>query len=113
MSDQADDSRPFTAVGTAGDRGPRGRFLPGNRAARGNPANRRAQLIRLDLLALMGPDRRKAVALKLAAMAEAGDLQAIKELLDRTIGRPTTSDIEQRLERLESMHAANGNGRHG
>jgi hypothetical protein len=36
-------------------------------------------------------------------MAKAGELAAIRELLDRTIGKPSQSELLERVERLETM----------
>ena len=36
-------------------------------------------------------------------LAKAGDVQAAKEILLRTLGRPTEADLLERLERLEEL----------
>ena len=43
----------------------------------------------------------KAVVDKLLEQAKAGDIQAAKDVLLRTLGRPTETDFLERLERLE------------
>jgi hypothetical protein len=79
----------------------RGRFAPGNKLGRGNPMAGRAARIRAVLLRKLTPAAVGEIAEKLIAQAKAGDLAAVKELFDRTIGRPSNSDLLQRLEALE------------
>ena len=63
-----------------------GRFAKGNTLGRGNPLAGRAAQIRAVLLKCFTPERAEVVAEALIAQAEAGDLAAIRELLDRTTG---------------------------
>jgi len=35
-------------------------------------------------------------------MAKTGDVQAVREILNRTLGRPVEADVIERLERLEA-----------
>lgn len=65
-----------------------GRFAPGNRAALGNPLNRRMQALRKALLDSAEPDDVRRVGKRLLALAEEGDVQAAKVYLDFLIGRP-------------------------
>jgi hypothetical protein len=86
-----------------------GRFLPGNKAGKGNPLNKKAHQLRNALLSTVTQADLVAVTKKLVAMARKGDLHAIKELLDRCLGRPTASvEITQAeaVERLEEMSDA-------
>ena len=87
-----------TTVPTADNgRGLNGRFQPGNRAATGNPANKRAQQIRQAVLAAVRPiDIRRIIAALLTA-AQAGDVVAAREVLDRTIGKPAQAEVLERL----------------
>jgi len=80
-----------------------GRFAPGNRAGRGNPMNARAQRIRATLLAAATDDDIEAICRQLVDGAKGGDLQFVREFFDRTIGRPVSGDVEQRLAKLESL----------
>ena len=43
----------------------------------------------------------KAIGRKLVALSKQGDLQAVRELLDRVLGRPLPSDVEERIAALE------------
>ena len=48
----------------------------------------------------------EAIADKLVVMAKAGDLAAMKELLNRVVGVPVASDILERIEAIEATLAA-------
>jgi hypothetical protein len=92
-----------------------GRFARGNKAARGNPLNKRAQQIRAAVLNASTPADIRAIARKLIDGAKGGDLQFIREYLDRTAGKPVPSDLTERIERIEEAlgdklkdEAANG-----
>ncbi len=69
----------------------RGRFRPGNRAAvgRGNPHADRVHAWRAALAATVTEDDLRAVIGKLVEAAKAGKPWAIRELLDRCLGKPT------------------------
>jgi hypothetical protein len=68
-----------------------GRFAPGNKLASGNPMNRKAQQLRNELLQTVTPEDINAVVRKLIDMARGGDLLAIREFLDRVLGKPIAS----------------------
>jgi hypothetical protein len=57
--------------------------------AKGNPLAGRAARIRAVLLKALTPEDAKEIAAVLIALAKGGDLAAIRELLDRTAGKPT------------------------
>jgi hypothetical protein len=57
------------------------------------------------MLEVMTPTRMKALAAKLFTLAMADDLDAIRELLDRTLGKPVPSDTLERIEKLEQLLA--------
>ncbi|MBI4717157.1 MAG: hypothetical protein HY763_05075 [Planctomycetes bacterium] len=65
-----------------------GRFAPGNAGGPGNPRARHSAALRRALLEAVSDDDIRLVVEKLVELAKAGDLAAIRELLDRTIGRP-------------------------
>ncbi len=93
---------PLSTVGDGqSGRDERGRFADGNRAGRGNPHSRRVAELRSALLAAVTPRDVKQVVSVLLEKAKGGDTVAAAQLLDRTIGKPTTTDILQRLEALE------------
>lgn len=75
-------------TGTNGGRQPNGHFGKGNRAARGNPVNRRMQELRRTVLDAEKPEDVADVFAKLRELAKEGDVAAIKLYLDTTIGRP-------------------------
>lgn len=85
--------RPFangrSGHGTA-SRGPGGRFLPGNRAAvgRGNPHAAQVNAWRRALAETVSDDDLHAVIVKLVECAQDGQPWAVKELLDRCLGKP-------------------------
>ena len=45
----------------------------------------------------------KAVAAKLIEKARAGELPAIREFLERTLGKPIEADLMERLDALEQL----------
>lgn len=81
-------NQPLAPVTDGHDRDNRGRFLPGNRAGRGNPLARRAQRLRAELYRAVTPDDLRAVVAALVAQAKLGDVPAARELLSRLIGPP-------------------------
>jgi hypothetical protein len=89
-----------------GHRAPDGRFLPGHQFARGNPNNRKVQQLRNRLLSAVTEEDIEAVVKKLISMAREGNIHAIRELLDRTFGKPTASielsqaEAKERIEEL-------------
>lgn len=83
-----------------------GRFTAGNKLGRGNPLAGRAAKIRAVLLRKLTPAQAGAIADQLIAKAVKGDLAAIRELLDRTIGKPAQAELLERIEALEQ--ALNG-----
>jgi hypothetical protein len=97
MTDSGEPKRP---VGYG--RGADGKFLPGNRAASGNPRNAKAQRLRSVLIERLTVAKMRAVSDALIREAESGDLQAIRELLNRICGRPAESETIERLEAIET-----------
>lgn len=79
----------------------RGRFTPGNKAARGNPYARRVAQLRSALLRAVSADDVQAVARKLVEQAKAGDVQAARVLLDRLFGPAVPLDFVERLSEIE------------
>jgi len=84
-------------------RGRDGRFLPGNRAGKGNPLAAHVQRLRAALLNAVAPTDLKVVARKLLSLAKAGDVTAARELLQRTLGPPVETDMLERIEALEAV----------
>jgi len=77
----------------------KGRFAAGNQAAKGNPHQKAAQRFRAALMETVKPADLKAVVRTLVATAKAGEPWAIKELLDRTVGRPVSADLIEQEEK--------------
>ncbi len=80
----------------------RGRFAPGNAGGPGNPQGGTVERLRHALLSAVTEDDLRAIAATLIRNARDGDITAVKELLNRVLGRPTDSDTLARLERLEA-----------
>jgi hypothetical protein len=85
------ENTPLTPAGDGvitNGRDNQGRFSAGNRYGQGNPHAQRIQKLRSRLLAAVKPDSMTRIVQKLVAMAESGDLEAIKILFAYTLGRP-------------------------
>ncbi len=98
-------SEPFTNGNDGRDAG--GKFTAGNRGGPGNPRAKYARQMRerLDdcLFKAVSPDRLLAAIDAVLKLAEAGDVQALKLLMERIAGPPVASDVLQRIEDLEEM----------
>lgn len=81
-----------------------GRFVKGNKAAKGNPYTKKAAAMRKALYQSVTAADIQAIVDTLKAQARAGDLRAITLLLDRILGPITTGlDVLERMERLEAL----------
>ena len=83
-------------------RGPGGKFAAGNKLARGNPVNRRAQRLRIAYVRAVSPADIAALVGAVVAAAKSGDIAAARELCDRVLGKAVQQDLLERVERLES-----------
>ena len=81
----------------------RGRFSPGNKLGRGSPLAGRAAKIRALLLQKLTDAETNRIGDRLLAMAQGGNLAALRELLDRTIGKPTQFEVLERLDALTEL----------
>ena len=103
--------------GTNGRAG-NGRFGKGNPGGPGNPFARRVGALRAAMLDAVTDDDLRDIIATLVSQAKGGDLAAIRELLDRLIGKPTAAvafevttgetslaaaPIEERRERLKAI----------
>ena len=88
----------------------RGRFLRGNKLGKGNPLAGKAAKIRAVLLQKLTERDARAIADKLIEKAKGGDLAAVRELLDRTVGKPTQTELLERIERLEATLEEHADG---
>lgn len=92
-------NQPSTTGGNG--RGPRGRFGPGNKIAKGNPHAVRVAKLRTAALSAIKPKELAAVIRKLLELALAGDVAAAREVFQRTLGPAVELDLLERLEALE------------
>ncbi len=76
--------------GVSGERDGRGRFALGCKGGPGNPHARQTAEFRRLLLDAAG-DRFEAIVAKLIELAVAGEPWAMREVLDRVLGRPTAA----------------------
>jgi hypothetical protein len=74
-------------------RTPRGQFAKGNPGGPGNPHAKRVAWLREALLEAVSEDDLRAIARTLVKKAKGGDLPAIRELLNRVIGK-APDDVE-------------------
>ncbi len=81
----------------------RGRFVKGNPGGPGNPHARKVAVLRGELLGAVSRTALRRVVKRMVALAEGGDVQAAKLLLDRLFGPPVPLDFEERLRVLESQ----------
>lgn len=82
-----------------------GRFQPGNNFGRGNPQQAKINRIRAAFTRVVTIEDVEEIVRKLVAMAKSGDLEAIKEVLNRTMGRPAQSDVSEAIEDLQAKLA--------
>lgn len=82
-----------------------GRFVKGNKAAVGRRAKHAEHVgkLRAAMLAAMTPESVLRIMATLETEAENGNLVAIKEYLDRAVGKPLPLDVVERLEQLETL----------
>ena len=80
-----------------------GRFVKGNKCAKGNPFAKKVAQLRAALLSAITPADVRAIIKKLVKQARSGDLAAAKEVFDRAVGRPVELDFLEKLENLERM----------
>jgi hypothetical protein len=80
-----------------------GRFVKGNRAAKGNPFAKKVARLRAALLGAITPADMRTIIKKLIKQARSGDLAAAREVFDRAVGRPQELDFIEKLENLERM----------
>jgi hypothetical protein len=82
-----------------------GRFRPGWGGGPGNPHARAVGELRTALLTTVTADDISAIVRVLIEQAKAGEIRAIREVLDRTLGRPIEADLLERLAELETLAA--------
>lgn len=98
------DTRSITTHPSPNGRTPRGHFAKGNPGGPGNPYARRTAALRSALLDAVTEADIRAVALTLVARAKDGDMAAIRELLDRLIGKAALQQADSiELEPLQAL----------
>lgn len=86
------------------DRDENGRFIVGNKAAKGNPYAKKAAAMRKALYSSVSADDIRRIVATLKRQAAAGNLKAITILLDRLLGSAGTGiDLLERLEKLDNL----------
>lgn len=83
----------------------RGRFASGNSGGPGNPHAKHIGRLRSALLSAVTENDMQAVISKLVEMAKAGNVSAIREVFNRTLGKPIEADLIERIEQLEARLA--------
>jgi len=83
------------------DRGPRGRFAPGNKIGTGSAVPRKAAKFRQALFAAVSVKDFKQVAKTLVQEALDGHGWAMKLLFSYTLGEPLPFDIDEQLRQIE------------
>ena len=79
-----------------------GRFAAGNAGGPGNPNAKQVASLRAAMLSAVSVEEMSSIITKLIELARSGDVRAIKEVLDRTVGKPVESDFMERLDTLEA-----------
>ncbi|MBP7936333.1 MAG: hypothetical protein KA354_16965 [Phycisphaerae bacterium] len=95
-------AQPSTRAVHGTDRDAGGKFLPGNRVAKGNPFAKKVAALRSVLLRTVKASDLKEMVRKLVSAAKDGDTVAAREVLNRLLGPAIQVDILQRLEDVEA-----------
>ena len=74
-----------------------GRFAPGNAGGPGNPFAKRTACLRSILIEAVSDDDLKDIIQAVTEKAKAGDMAAVKIILDYCIGKPTQARDPDRL----------------
>ncbi len=81
------DGAPLAPIGDGGRDAATGRFRAGNPGGKGNPHALRVAAYREAMISEATPDDLRAIVRTLIEAAKGGDVQAAKEVLDRTLGK--------------------------
>ena len=87
-------------------RGAGGKFAKGWKGGPGNPHAKRVAELRAILLGAVKDEDFKAITQTLIKQSTSGDMVAMRELFQRTLGPPVEIDLIERLEALEAKLAA-------
>jgi hypothetical protein len=88
-------------------RGSDGRFLPGNRASKGNHVPRQQARFRAALFSAVSDKEVRGIVRKLVEEALAGRQWAVALSLEYLTGGPKAADLEERLFELERLMLEN------
>ncbi len=91
------------AKGANGDGRVNGRFVKGWKGGPGNPHAKRVAQLRARIMQAVDDETFDEVITALIQMAKDKDLDAIRELLDRSIGKASQTEMIERVERLEQL----------
>jgi len=87
------------------DRLPSGKFAPGNKLGRGSPLAGAVAKLRGALLRAVKVGDVRGIITAMIEKAKSGDVAAAKLVLQYTLGEPQPLDLQERLEKLESLAA--------
>ncbi len=87
--------------GTNGQRDTRGRFGPRNSGGPGNPYSKRTAELRAAMYAAIKPQDVAEIVTALIREAKKGNIQAAKEILERSVGRAIEAEVLERIHELE------------
>lgn len=90
-----------------------GKFVRGNRLGRGNAVPRRAATFRAELYRCVTRDDFRAVVGVLVEQAKKGRAWAVKEFMERILGKPIEPDVLLKLEQVEHLLAEYDGGGDG
>lgn len=90
----------------ASGRSPAGRFGPGNPGGPGNPHAKQVASLRTAMLDAVTPAEIKALMKVLMTQAKGGDVRAIREIFDRTLGKAEGLDLLAKVAELEAAISA-------
>lgn len=82
-----------------------GRFATGWKGGTGNPHAAQVGRLRAAMLEAVTPEDIAEIVARLVELAKEGDVRAIKEVFDRTLGKPQEADFIERLEAIEATVA--------
>lgn len=103
ISPQRHDQSRIMDTHQSNGRDPNGRFARGNPGGPGNPHAGQVAKLRAAILRAVYEGDIETIIAKLVEQAREGDLAAAREVLDRTIGKASQSDLLARIEALETI----------
>ena len=80
-----------------------GRFAKGNPGGPGNPYAKKAGQLRSAMMKAVTPAAMRNIVQKLIELAQDGNVQVAREVIDRCVGKPFEADLLERIEQLELL----------